>query len=50
MMRARFLKAAEFEVDEAIAYFDGQRDGLGDRFEQDLLNTVTFVTEHPFSG
>ena len=49
-MRARFLKAAEVEVDEAVAYFDTQRDGLGDRFEQDLQNTVAFVTEHPQSG
>lgn len=38
-MRARFLKPAEIEVDEAIAYFDQQREGLGDRFEQDLGDT-----------
>ena len=49
-MRARFLKAAELEVDEAVTYFDAQRDGLGDRFEQDLQNAVTFVTTHPLSG
>ncbi len=49
-MRAQFLKAAELEVDEAVAYFDIQRDGLGDRFEQDLQNTVVFVTAHPQSG
>jgi plasmid stabilization system protein ParE len=49
-MRARFLKAAEFEIDEAVAYFDTQRNGLGDRFEQDLENTVAFVTAHPQSG
>lgn len=49
-MRARFLKAAELEVDEAVAYFDTQREGLGDRFEQDLQNTVAFVSAHPQSG
>ena len=49
-MRARFLKAAELEVDEAVSYFDAQRDRLGDRFEQDLQNTVAFVTTHPLSG
>jgi mRNA-degrading endonuclease RelE of RelBE toxin-antitoxin system len=49
-MRARFLRPAEAEVNDAIAYFDEQRDGLGDRFEQDLLETITFVTDHPFAG
>jgi toxin ParE2 len=49
-MQARFLKPAQFEVDEAVAYFDEQRSGLGDRFEQDLLATVNFLTEHPLSG
>ena len=49
-MQARFLEPAEAEVDEAVAYFDEQRDGLGDRFEQDLLDTVTFLTEYPFAG
>lgn len=49
-MRARFLEPAETEVDEAVAYFDAQREGLGDRFEQDLLYAVTFVQQHPLSG
>lgn len=50
MIGARFLKPAEAEVDEAVAYFDEQRFGLGDRFEQDLLTALTFVIEHPYSG
>lgn len=49
-MQARFLKPAEAEVDEAIAYFDAQREGLGDRFEQDLMETVAFVTERALAG
>ncbi|HEU4886948.1 MAG TPA: type II toxin-antitoxin system RelE/ParE family toxin [Thermoanaerobaculia bacterium] len=49
-MQARFLRPAEAEVEEAVAYFDEQRPGLGDRFEQDLLAAVSFVSEHPFSG
>jgi plasmid stabilization system protein ParE len=49
-MRARFLKPAEGEVGEAVAYFDEQRSGLGDRFEQDLADIVAFVTEHPRTG
>lgn len=50
MIRARFLKPAENEVDEAVAYFDEQRPGLGDRFEQDLFATINFLVDHPLSG
>jgi plasmid stabilization system protein ParE len=49
-MQARFLSLAEAEVNEAVAYFDEQRPGLGDRFEQDLWAAVSFVSEHPLSG
>ena len=49
-MRARFLKPAEAEVDEAVVYYDEQRSGLGDRFEQDLRATVRFVIQHPLAG
>jgi plasmid stabilization system protein ParE len=49
-MRARFLEPAEAETDDAVAYFDAQREGLGDRFEQDLLSTVTYIRQHPLSG
>jgi plasmid stabilization system protein ParE len=49
-MRARFLGPAETEIAEAVAYFDEQRPGLGDRFEQDLQDTVASVTERPLSG
>src|SRR5258708_16445026 len=49
-MRARFLKPAEAEVDEAIAYFNEQRERLGVRFEEELLGTVRLVCDHPLIG
>ena len=49
-MRARFLRPAEAEAEEAVVYFDEQRPGLGDRFEQDLQETLAFVVERPLSG
>jgi len=49
-MQARFLQPARAEVEEAVAYFDEQRPGLGDRFEQDLRETVAFITDRPLSG
>ncbi len=50
MTQVRFLKPAQTEVDEAVAYFDEQRDGLGDRFEQDLAGTIRFLIEYPLTG
>lgn len=49
-MHTRFLKPAEAEIDEAIAYLDAQRPGLGERFEQDLLETTTLIGERPLIG
>jgi plasmid stabilization system protein ParE len=49
-MRARFLRPAEQEVDEAIAYFDEQRDGLGERFERDLQAAVEHIVKSPRTG
>jgi plasmid stabilization system protein ParE len=46
----RFLQPAEAEVDEAVEYFDQQRDGLGDRFLRDLQTTTAFIAERPRSG
>jgi hypothetical protein len=48
----RFLRPAEVEANDAVEYFDDQRNGLGDRFEQDLLETLDFVRKHryPESG
>jgi hypothetical protein len=49
-MRARFLRSAEAEVDEAVAYFDQQREGLGERFETDLAETIRFIADHPLTA
>lgn len=49
-MQVRFLRPAEAEVQEAIAYYDQQRENLGDRFEQDLQATVAFLVRHPLAG
>lgn len=46
MKQVRFLRPAEAEIEEQVAYFDQQRPGLGDRFEQDLLGTVRFMTDY----
>ena len=47
MTRTRFLELAESELEEAIAYFNRQVEGLGDRFEREVEATVALITEHP---
>lgn len=49
-MRVTFLRPAQAEVDEAVGYFDEQREGLGDRFEQDLLAAVQSMMAQPLAG
>jgi plasmid stabilization system protein ParE len=48
--QARFLDPAEAEVDEAVAYFDAQRPGLGERFEREVEVTVARIIEYPEIG
>ena len=50
MTIVRLLAAADAEVSEAAAYFDDQRNGLGKRFERDLLDTLELLREHPLAG
>ncbi len=49
-MRTTFIRPAQAEAEEAVAYFDEQREGLGDRFTHDLRATVEAVAARPLSG
>lgn len=50
MKQVRFLDPAEAEIDEAVAYFDQQLQGLGDRFQREIERTVAVITQHPDIG
>lgn len=50
MTPTRFLEPAEWELEEAIAYFNRQVQGLGDRFEREVEATVALIAEHPEIG
>ena len=50
MTRSRFLELAESELEEAIAYFNRQVEGLGNRFEREVEATVALITQHPEIG
>ena len=46
-MRVAFLKPAQAEVDEAVAYFDEQREGLGGEFMEEISAVVDAIEEEP---
>jgi plasmid stabilization system protein ParE len=48
--QVHFLRPAQAEADEAVAYFDEQQQRLGDRFEQELSDAVEVIKQFPRSG
>ncbi len=46
-MKARFTLAAEFEMDEAIAFYEKCGPGLGQEFLREVANTVALIEEFP---
>jgi hypothetical protein len=46
-VRVRFLAAAEDELDEAVAYYNGRTAGLGTQFALEVREGLRRVTEFP---
>ena len=46
-MKSRFHDAAEAELDEAVAYYDGQAPGLGDRFLAEVRAGTRSIERYP---
>ena len=46
-MKARFTLAAEFELDEAIAFYEKCGPGLGQELLREVANTVALIEEFP---
>ena len=49
-MQPRFLKPAQAEIQEIVAYLETQRAGLGSRFQQDLRRTLRLLLANPMAG
>jgi len=53
-MKVRFLRPADWELREALNYYDSQKPGLGDDFLDELQKTlervVNFPKAHPRVG
>lgn len=46
-MIVEFVLAAEAELDEAVAYFEAQRKGLGMEFAQEVGAAILRIIEYP---
>lgn len=45
-----FLEAAEVELEEAIAFYEGRAEGLGERFLREVQLATLRLENHPRSG
>jgi len=48
-MNVRLLEPAEQELDEAVAYYNAQADGLGDAFLLETLRIFALVKQYPLA-
>lgn len=46
-MKSRFHEAADAELTEAVAYYDGKAAGLGDRFLTDVKAMTRYIEQYP---
>ncbi len=46
-MNVRFYKAAQREFDEAVAYYDAQLPGLGQRYRKAVQNALERIEQFP---
>lgn len=49
-MKVRFLKSAQSEVDDAVAWYDSQSHSLGTHFLDDLDRAVRRIVAYPLSN
>lgn len=46
-MKSRFHEAADAELSEALAYYDGKAAGLGDRFLAEVKAATRYIQQYP---
>ena len=46
-MKSRFHEAADAELTEAVAYYDGKAPGLGDRFLAEIKAATRYIEQYP---
>jgi hypothetical protein len=46
-MKSRFHEAGDAELAEAVAYYDGKAEGLGDRFLAEVKAATRYIERYP---
>lgn len=46
-MELRVSTEAEEDIEQARAWFDGDHNGVGERFDADVLATLRYIEAHP---
>jgi ParE toxin of type II toxin-antitoxin system, parDE len=46
-VKSRFHEAADAELSEAVAYYDGKATGLGDRFLAEVKDATRYIEQYP---
>lgn len=46
-MEVKFLKLAQAEFDDAVAFYESEQPGLGKRFRGEVLRSVSRIIEFP---
>ncbi len=46
-MEVKFLKLAQAEFDDAVAFYESELPGLGKRFRGEVLRSVSRIIEFP---
>ena len=46
-MEVKLLKLAQSELDDAVAYYDLEQPGLGERFRDEVLRSISRITQFP---
>jgi hypothetical protein len=49
-MKVRFLKPAQFEVDDTVAWYDSQSRGMGIQFLDDIDRAIKRIVAYPLSS
>jgi toxin ParE2 len=47
MMKIEFLESAQYELDDAVEYYNQQKSGLGIEFLSEIIDSLNRISEYP---
>jgi len=47
MMKIEFLESAQYELDDAVEYYNHQKSGLGIEFLSEIIDSLNRISEYP---